>query len=115
MSVTLTLEDEIDIGRGDMLASGALPRSARSIDATVVWFDRQPFDAAREYLVKHTTQTVPVRVEPEAPLSMNDIGKVRISTARPLFFDPYKENRITGSFILIDRHTNATVAAGMIL
>ncbi len=119
MSITLTLEDEIDISRGDMLASGALPQSAREVDATVVWFDRQPFDGARDYpahdfLVKHTTQTVPVRVESEGPLNMNDIGKVRISTARPLFFDAYKQNRITGSFILIDRQTNATVAGGMI-
>jgi sulfate adenylyltransferase large subunit len=115
MSITLTLEDEIDISRGDMLAAGVLPRSAREVDATVVWFDRQPFDGTRDFLVKHTTQTVPVRIESEGPLNMNDIGKVRISTARPLFFDAYKQNRVTGSFILIDRQTNATVAGGMIV
>jgi sulfate adenylyltransferase large subunit len=115
LSVAITLRDEIDISRGDLLATAPLPKSSKSIDATVVWFDRQAFDVSREYLVKHTTQTVPVRVEAEGTLSMNDIGKVRIHTARPLFYDSYKENRITGSFILIDKHSNATVAGGMIL
>ncbi len=114
MSVTLTLEDEIDISRGDMLAAGPLPRSARSFEATVVWFDRKSFDANRDYLIKHTTQSVPATVEAVDGLSMNDIGKVKINASRPLFFDSYKDNRETGAFILIDRQTNATVAAGMI-
>jgi sulfate adenylyltransferase large subunit len=122
MSVTITLQDEIDISRGDMLASTgtlaggtACPTSSKTIDATAVWFDRQELDSSRDYLIKHTTQTVGARVEVEGSLSMNDIGKVRINAARPLFYDSYKENRITGSFILIDKQSNATVAGGMIL
>jgi sulfate adenylyltransferase large subunit len=114
LSVTLTLEDEIDISRGDMLSSGDEPRSARSIEATVVWFDGTPLDPAKEYLLKHTTQTVRARVETDSVLKMNDIGGVRINLAQPLFFDAYKTNRITGSFILMDRDTNATAGAGMI-
>jgi sulfate adenylyltransferase large subunit len=114
LSVTLTLEDEIDISRGDILASGDEPRTARSIDAKVVWFDGAPLDPSKDYLLKHTTQTVRARVEASAVLQMNDIGEVRISLAQPVFFDSYKSNRTTGSFILIDRDTNATAAAGMI-
>jgi sulfate adenylyltransferase large subunit len=128
-SVTLTLADEIDISRGDMIASGDEPQTARAFEATVVWFDAHPLDTTHEYLVKHASQTVPARVEkvkhvinvakletePASALAMNEVGVVRISTARPLFFDPYKDNRATGSFILIDRKTNATAGAGMIL
>ncbi len=114
LSVTLTLEDEIDIGRGSMLSSGPEPQNARSLEATVVWFDGTALDPSREYLLKHTTQTVRARVQPARALQMNDIGEVRIALAQPLFFDAYKSNRTTGSFILIDRDTNATAAAGMI-
>jgi sulfate adenylyltransferase large subunit len=114
LSVTLTLEDEIDIGRGDMLSAGADPQTAQSIDATVVWFDEQPLDPSKEYLLKQTTQTIRVRVETASILKMNDIGEVRIALAQPIFFDSYKTNRTTGSFILIDRETNATAGAGMI-
>jgi sulfate adenylyltransferase large subunit len=122
LSVTITLEDEIDISRGDLLVragESAQPTHSKNIEATVVWFDRQPLQAgdgaAHDYFVKHTTQMVPARVESDAELAMNDIGKVRISAARPLYFDSYKENRITGSLILIDKQTNATVGGGMIL
>jgi sulfate adenylyltransferase large subunit len=129
LSVTLTLADEIDISRGDMIAGGAPPVSARAVEATIVWFDGKPLDPAGHYLIKHTAQIVPARVEeveyrmnvntmhgePVLTLSMNEVGVVRISTARPLFFDPYSENRGTGAFILIDRQTNATAAAGMIV
>jgi sulfate adenylyltransferase large subunit len=114
LSVTLTLEDEIDISRGDLLSAGAEPQTGRSIEATVVWFDSAPLDPSKEYLLKHTTQTIRARVETGTVLNMNDIGEVRIALAQPLFFDYYKANRITGSFILIDRETNATAAAGMI-
>lgn len=114
LSVTLTLEDEIDIGRGDMLAAGAEPRNARSIEATIVWFDGAPLDPSKEYLLKHTTQTLRARIETDRALQMNDIGAVRITVTQPLIFDSYKSNRTTGSFILIDRETNATAAAGMI-
>ena len=129
LSVTLTLADEIDISRGDMLAGGPDPVSARAVEATMVWFDGKPLDPAGHYLIKHTAQIVPARVEeieyrvnvntlhaePVTTLSMNEVGVVRISTARPLFFDPYRENRGTGAFILIDRQTNATAAVGMIV
>jgi sulfate adenylyltransferase large subunit len=129
MSVTLTLEDEIDISRGDMLSTGDAPQSVRAFDATMVWFDAHLLDPGRDYLVKHTSHTVPARVEhvkhrvnvatlahePASDLSMNEIGVVRVATAKPLFVDPYKINRGTGSFILIDRQTNATAGAGMIL
>jgi len=114
LSVTLTLEDEIDISRGDMFSAGTEPQSARSLEATIVWFDATPLDFSKEYLIKHTTQTLRARVYGDTPLKMNDIGKVRITLGQPLFFDSYKENRTTGNFILIDRETNATAAAGMI-
>ena len=130
MSVTLTLEDELDISRGDMLASAQkTPEVARHFEASVVWMNEQPLDPARPYLLKHTTQTLPGRSKGGAasrqhhhagtragrPLEMNAIGVVRIETSRPLYFDPYAQNRATGSFILIDPDTNATVGAGMIL
>lgn len=129
LSVTLTLRDEIDISRGDMISSGPEPVSAKALEATMVWFDNHPLDPSRHYLVKHTSQIVPARVEAVDyrvdvntlhaesvhTLSMNEVGVVRIATARPVFFDPYRENRGTGAFILIDRQTNATAAAGMIV
>jgi sulfate adenylyltransferase large subunit len=114
LSVTLTLEDEIDISRGDMLSAGIEPQTARSIEATVVWFDETPLDPSKEYLLKHTTQTIRARVETDTVLKMNDIGAARITLAQALFFDAYQSNRTTGSFILMDRETNATAAAGMI-
>ena len=129
LSVTLTLDDEIDISRGDMLSAGDPPHSVRAFDAIMVWFDSHLLDPGRDYLVKHTTQLAPARVEhvkhrinvstmahePASDLSMNEIGVVRILTSRPLFVDSYKVNRGTGAFVLIDRQTNATAGAGMIL
>ena len=129
MSVTLTLADEIDISRGDMISSGPEPVAARAIEATMVWFDSKPLDPAGHYLIKHTAQMVPARVESVEyrvnvntlhaesvrSLSMNEVGVVHLATARPIFFDPYRENRGAGAFILIDRQTNATAAAGMIV
>ncbi len=130
MSVTLTLEDELDISRGDMLASAQkTPEVARQFDASVVWLSEQPLDLSRRYLVKHTAQTIPAEVkavrhrvniktlqhEPADQLEMNAIGVLRIETSRPIYFDPYQQNRATGSLILIDPETNATVGAGMIL
>jgi len=112
-----------------MIAGGDPPHTVRAFDANIVWFDSHLLDPGRDYLVKHTAHTVPARVEhvkhrvnmttmvhePASDLSMNEIGVVRITTARPLFVDPYRVNRGTGSFVLIDRQTNATAAAGMIL
>jgi sulfate adenylyltransferase subunit 1 len=130
MSVTLTLEDEVDVSRGDMLVSSQKPPdAARQFDASVVWMNEQPLDLSRPYILKHTTQTLPAQVkairhrvniktlEHEAAdsLEMNGIGVLRIETSRPIYFDAYAQNRSTGSLILIDPETNATVGAGMIL
>src|ERR1700733_6986245 len=130
MSVTLTLEDEVDISRGDMLASAQKPPdAARQFDASMVWLNEQPLDLSRRYILKHTTQTLPAEVkavrhrvniktlehEPADRLEMNGIGVLRIETSRPIYFDAYKQNRATGSLILLDPETNATVGAGMIL
>jgi hypothetical protein len=129
MAVTLTLEDEIDVSRGDMLVSPrTLPQVATKLDTTVVWFDAQPLVPGRTYLLKHCVRmvrgnavAVDFRVnmktlerEPAQDLAMNDIGAVRFETAQPLFFDPYERNRATGSFIVIDLLSNATVGAAMI-
>ncbi len=130
MPVTLTLEDELDLSRGDMLApAGLLPHVARRFDAHLVWMDGARLDRSRRYLLKHTTQVVAAEItalrfridvnsmaeERAETLEMNAIGLVEIETAKPLFFDAYERNRTTGSFILIDAGTNATVAAGMIV
>jgi sulfate adenylyltransferase subunit 1 len=130
MSVTLTLEDELDISRGDMIASAQkTPEIGRQFDANVVWLSEQPLDLNRRYLLKHTAQTLPAEVkavryrvniktlqhETADQLEMNAIGVLRIETSRPIYFDPYLQNRATGSLILIDAETNATVGAGMIL
>jgi sulfate adenylyltransferase subunit 1 len=130
MSVTLTLEDEVDISRGDMLVSPQKPPdAARQFDASMVWMNERPLDLSRRYVLKHTTQTLPAEVkavkhrvniktlehEPADHLEMNGIGVLRIETSRPIYFDAYAQNRNTGSVILIDPETNATVGAGMIL
>jgi sulfate adenylyltransferase large subunit len=129
MSVTLTLEDEIDLSRGDMLVSPAHPpRVSRHFDAMVVWFNDEPAEPGKSYLLKHTSRTVRAKAlkihyrvnvntlvqEPVSTLQMNDIAYVEFETVSPLFFDPYTQNRITGSFILIDPISNATLGAGMI-
>ncbi|MGA2725029.1 MAG: sulfate adenylyltransferase subunit CysN [Bryobacteraceae bacterium] len=128
MSVTLELEDPLDISRGDMLFAGSVaPYVARRLEAHLVWMDARPLDVRRRYLLKHATQTVSAEVtirhridirtldaEPAQTLEMNAIGVVEIAATKPLFFDSYKRNRVTGSFILIDPETNATVAAGLV-
>ncbi len=129
LGVTVRLDDEIDISRGDMLVHpDAVPTVAQRFDAVVVWMSEAPLDLRRGYLIKHTTQYVRARFErvawrmdlgslerePAATLELNDIGEVRVVTQRPLFFDAYAENRATGAFIVIDALTNDTVGAGMI-
>jgi sulfate adenylyltransferase large subunit len=129
MSVTVLLEDEIDISRGDMLAPALqTPHISRRIDAMLVWMNHQALEADRTYLLKHTAQTVRATVnrvkyrvnvntldhETTTTLALNEIGAVALETHRPLFFDSYDENRITGAFILVDPVTNETIAAGMI-
>jgi len=129
MSVTICLEDEIDISRGDMLVrTEDRPHAGRRFEATVVWMNQKPLEEHRAYLLKHTTQMVQARIreiryrvdintlghERASHLKLNEIGVVSIEAQRPVFFDAYRKNRSTGSFILIDAITNETVAAGMI-
>ena len=129
MSVTVTLEDEIDISRGDMLVDPShMPHASRRFDAAVVWMNAEPLQTGKPYLLKHTTQVARATVhaihhkvdvntigeQSAERLELNEIGVVSIETHRPLFFDDYRNNRTTGALILIDPLTNATVAAGMI-
>ena len=112
MSVTLVLEDEIDISRGDVLAVGD-PYVAQRFEAEIVWMDERPLDPARVYLLKQTTRTVTAEVDRR--FMLNQIASAHVATSRPLIFDRYGENRATGSFILIDPTTNFTAGAGMIV
>ncbi len=128
-SICIRLEDEVDCSRGDMIVrEGELPSVHRSFDADVVWMSEAPLDINKTYILKHTSQTVRVQVDEvrnkkdmdtlgdvdAERLELNDIGRLRLSTHRPIFHDPYSENRSTGAFILIDSLTNNTVASGMI-
>ncbi|NLY92525.1 MAG: adenylyl-sulfate kinase, partial [Myxococcales bacterium] len=128
-SVVIRLEDEIDISRGDMLVHpSALPKVDRVVDAHLVWMHERPLDTQKSYILKHTTQMVRAQVaridaridmktlgdENAETLSLNDVARVRLQLHRAIYFDDYAKNRHTGSFILIDSLTNATVAAGMI-
>ncbi|HXM93727.1 MAG TPA: sulfate adenylyltransferase subunit CysN [Candidatus Dormibacteraeota bacterium] len=129
LAVTLRLEDEIDLSRGDMLVSPDNPPCvSKTFRAMVVWFNEEPLQLGRTYLVKHTVRQTKIRAltirhrvnintlthEAASQLRLNEIGAVEFQTHAPLFFDPYASNRITGSFILIDPISNATVGAGMI-
>jgi sulfate adenylyltransferase large subunit len=128
-SVVVTLEEEVDISRGDLIAAvEEQPLPATGISATVVWMQAKPLRPGAAYRLKHTTQTVPVRVaeirsridvehltsEPAETLPLNAIGEVVIETQRPIVADLYRDNRSTGSFILIDPADNSTAGAGMI-
>jgi sulfate adenylyltransferase subunit 1 len=128
-AVTVTLEDEIDLSRGDMLvAEDQAPSAETAFQAMLVWMHPEPLDPHKIYVLKHTTRTVRGRVNhiryrvdvntlehvPATKLDMNEIAAVDVKTTLPLFFDPYKTNRTTGSFILIDPLTNVTVGAGVI-
>jgi bifunctional enzyme CysN/CysC len=129
-SVTLCLEDQVDISRGDMLvAAGNQPHVARRLEGMVVWMASDPMREGQDLLVKHTTQTVRARVERiryamdvntlsrvrQEALGLNEIGRVVLSTQQPLFHDAYARNRATGSLIFIDPETNGTVGAAMII
>jgi sulfate adenylyltransferase large subunit len=128
-SVTVCLQDEVDISRGDMLVRPArMPHVSRRFEATVVWMSSEPMQADQPYLVKHTSQTVRGHITQlqhridindlskvdASRLELNEIGVVSIETHRPIFFDAYRKNRATGAFILIDPVSNLTLAAGMI-
>jgi len=112
MSVTLTLDDEIDISRGDVLTIEP-PFVGQKFDAEIVWMDERPLDPGRVYLLKQGTRSVTAEVNHQ--LVLNQIGTVQVTTARPIVFDRYAENRGTGSFILIDPATHFTCGAGMIV
>jgi bifunctional enzyme CysN/CysC len=131
MSVVVTLEDEVDLSRGDMLAHPhAPPCVEREVVATVCWLASKPLQVGGRYYLKHTTRTTKAivaelrhkldintlaRDETATSLALNEIGEVVVKTAAPLLYDPYSRNRTTGGFILIDEATNGTVGAGMIL
>ena len=129
-SVTLLLEDEVDISRGDMIVSPSrTPSVTKRIEAMVCWLAETPLAPGRKYVVRHTTREAKALVAAieyrqdinelkrvaGGRLEMNDIGSVTFKLAQPLFVDPYRENRATGAFILIDEKTNKTVGAGMIV
>jgi len=128
-AVTLTLADEIDISRGDMIVRRSnLPQAADELDATICWMTETPSNKGTRYILKHTTRITRAFVseihyridvntlhrQPAQSFGLNEIGRVLLKTSHALFFDPYRTNRETGSFILIDPLTNATVAAGII-
>lgn len=128
-SVTLVLDDEVDCSRGDMIVRpGNVPKIGNSLDATIVWLSADAMIPGKTYLFKQSTQTVAGQIDslryrvdvntlhrsPAPDLQLNEIGRCSITLNQPLFFDAYRRNRNTGSFIIIDRITNATVGAGMI-
>lgn len=131
MSVTMTLEDDIDISRGDMIAKpDNQPEVGQDIEMMVCWLNKEPLDPNGKYALKHTTKEARClvkevkykvnintlhRVEGDKEIGLNDIGRIKIRTTKPLFYDSYKRNRKTGSIILVDEYTNETVGAGMIL
>ena len=129
-SVTVVLEDNLDVSRGDTLVGlDPLPGHSSDLAARVCWMNPRPLTSGKKYHLKHGTQTVQAMIssieskidirtfEPEpdpVELVMNDIGEVRLRTSKPLVFDGYTTNRLTGSFILVEQGTNATAAAGML-
>ena len=130
MSVTVRLEDDIDISRGDMIVDAdEAPTVAREFEAMVCWMSDEPMRAGGRYVIHHTTRSAKAIIDkleyrvdvnsldrdPEATeLALNEIGRVHLRSSTPLVVDPYSRNRTTGSFILIDETTNDTVGAGMI-
>jgi sulfate adenylyltransferase large subunit len=130
MSVTLRLENELDVSRGELICRAEeAPTVSRELRADVCWLNERPLRAGGRYVIKHTTRTATAivaelgnvvdvhtleRTSAPPQLGLNDIGEVRLRTSAPLAFDPYHSNRRTGSFILIDETTNETVGAGMV-
>jgi sulfate adenylyltransferase subunit 1 len=131
MSVTMLLEDDLDLSRGDMIVrENNYPESGQDIEVMVCWFTERPLQVRGKYTIMHTTQEVRCvvkdvrykldintlhRNEEDLSIGMNDIARVIIRTTKPLFFDAYRKNRITGSVIFVDEHTHETVGAGMII
>ncbi|MBT4738116.1 MAG: sulfate adenylyltransferase subunit CysN [Flavobacteriales bacterium] len=131
MSVCITLEDDIDISRGDMIVrENNKPTIEQDIDLMICWMNEKKMMLRGKYTIRHTSQTARCiikevkykmdintlhRIEEEKEIGLNDIGRISIRTTKPLFFDSYRRNRNTGSVILVDEATNETVAAGMII
>ncbi|MEZ4874786.1 MAG: sulfate adenylyltransferase subunit CysN [Flavobacteriaceae bacterium] len=131
MSISITLEDDIDISRGDMIVkTNNQPQPVQEFDAMICWLNNQPARPRAKYTILHTSNEQKAminevvykidintynREEEDKELKMNDIARIKVRTTRPLMIDEYRENRITGSFVLIDDATHETVAAGMIL
>lgn len=128
-SVVLTIEDEIDISRGDMIVrKNNVPQDTRQLEAYLCWMNEEALETGRQYLLMHTTKTTHVFIdeviyrmnvdtlhrEDAEGLELNEIGRVKLTTAQPLYIDSYRSNQKTGSFIVIDTATNVTVGAGMI-
>ncbi|MER6667320.1 adenylyl-sulfate kinase [Amycolatopsis japonica] len=130
-AVTIELEDDLDLGRGDLICRpGNRPHTSRDVDAMVCWFSEQgALKAGNTFLVRHTTRETKAEIrdldyrldvttlhrdETAKSLSLNEIGRIRLRARQPLLFDSYRRNRSTGGFLLVDEHSGATVAAGMI-
>jgi sulfate adenylyltransferase subunit 1 len=131
MSVTMTLQDEIDTSRGDMIVrENNVPEIGQDLEILVTWMSSNPLKPRTKVVIKHTTNQCMAmvkelkykidintlhRIEGIDKIAMNDIGRVSIRTSKPLFYDIYKKNRQTGSIIIIDEQTNETIGAGMII
>jgi len=131
MSVSITLEDDIDISRGDMLVrSNNKPEATQDLEVMLCWLNNKSANPRTKYTIKHTSNDQKAmikevvykfnintleRIHDDNELHMNDISKVKIRTTKPLMVDSYRENRTTGSIILVDDATNETVAAGMVV
>ena len=131
MSVTMHIEDDFDISRGDMIVRvNNVPRQDQEVDLMICWFNEKPLQPRGKYILRHTTKEarciireVRYRMDvntlhrdlENVQINMNDIARISIRSTLPLFVDSYQRNRITGSVILIDEGTNETVAAGMII
>jgi sulfate adenylyltransferase subunit 1 len=127
----MTLEDDLDISRGDMIIKpDNQPTIGQDIDLMVCWLNKEPLKPGGKYAIKHTSKEARCiikevkykvnintlhRVEDDKEIGLNDIGRIQIRTTQPLFYDSYKRNRATGSLIIIDEFTNETVGAGMII
>jgi sulfate adenylyltransferase subunit 1 len=131
MSVTVLLEDDFDLSRGDMIVrTHNQPNVSQDLEVMICWFNERPLQLNGKYTIMHTTQEARCIVKDiryrldintlhrdveDTTIRMNDIARIVLRTTKPLFFDSYRRNRITGSIILVDEGTNETVAAGMII
>ncbi|MEK9829882.1 MAG: GTP-binding protein [Schleiferiaceae bacterium] len=128
-SVVITLTDDVDISRGDTLVTGSAPHLEQAPKATLCWLDNQPQRPGAKYVIRHGSADARAMIaqvdgvlnihalefqSPEGPLTANSISTVQLKTTKPLVMDPYRVNRITGSFVLVDEASGATVAAGML-